>query len=93
MSGFCSRKRTFLTLKLQLKKRKWASESVSLKYVSKYLTIKFAYWNIFLVDALKEEKREEDNRHLEIASGKAGPRQLQRAGKALANVIVKSMVC
>lgn len=45
-----------------------------------------------LVEALKDEKREEDSRHLEISSGKSGPRQLQRAGKALANVVVKSVV-
>jgi len=44
-----------------------------------------------ILEALKDEKQEENSRHLEISSGKSGPRQLQRAGKALANVVVKSV--
>ena len=42
--------------------------------------------------ALKEEKAEEDSRYLELSNGKCGARQLQRAGKALANVVVRSLV-
>jgi hypothetical protein len=44
-----------------------------------------------VVDALKKEKEEEEAQLLELLAGNSSAKQLQRAGKALANQVVQAV--